>query len=569
MKKNKKDEQFFEDLDKTTDLLRAFKHREVEETQDLNDLYNEINEYLEEEDLSNEESSDIEETVSEETVDNIEEKKTSKTDLEEIVNKISNDLNKDDEDANSTEEEPEEVSSDDVDDSDSIDITADDEEEEPKKKKKNKKKKNTDEKVKTSTWEKIFITCSIVFILGCCVFYGQRFIHYYRIYNPKTTDGKVLSLLSTEIQKNSTIVYEGDGLYVNGGDYIFKGSEVNNYIKYSNMLWRIVKTNPDGTIDLVLNDYINVLSWANKPNTYLNSDVNKYLNKYFIKYLNKDLLTKVSICTDEVNDIKGFKCDNKDENNYVKLPSINDFLNTKTDKTYMSSTDSLLWLSTTSSKEAWHINGYNISQAETNRALGIKPMVKLKVGVALLSGKGTADDPYIIEEETESVKPGDYVLLDSHVYIAYDVTEDYIDLSYDGFMKTTYRYDINNNVFDLNSKNSLAAYLNNQVINYLSYKDKLIEKEWNVGKISTTYEDITSSKVKAKIGLIDYANLKFDTKLDKYFIMNGAGSNSLLYSKELIPTKPGINHEVSIAIRIKNGKISSGKGTSNEPYVVE
>ena len=136
-------------------------------------------------------------------------------------------------------------------------------------------------------------------------------------------------------------------------------------------------------------------------------------------------------------------------------------------------------------------------------------------------------------------------------------------------MKGTYRFDINNNVFNPENKNSLAYFLNTTVLNVLTYKDRLVEKEWNVGLIKDTYEDINSQKVKAKVGVLDYANLKFDTKLDKYFILNGTSNVSLLYSRELVPTKPGINHDVSIAIRIKNGKITSGKGTSNEPYVVE
>lgn len=143
-----------------------------------------------------------------------------------------------------------------------------------------------------------------MFILGCMFIYGSRFVKYYRIYNPKSENGKTLSLLSTSLAQNSSLVYEGDGLYMVNGEYTYKGLDVNNYVMFSNMKWRIIKTNQDGTIDLILDDYINVLKWANRPKAYIESDIHKYLNDYFIKYLNKDYLTEVSICKDEVDDLK-------------------------------------------------------------------------------------------------------------------------------------------------------------------------------------------------------------------------------------------------------------------------
>ena len=47
------------------------------------------------------------------------------------------------------------------------------------------------------------------------------------------------------IVKNKSVVYEGEGLYMTGGNYIYKGIKVDNYVKYSNMLWRIIKINTD------------------------------------------------------------------------------------------------------------------------------------------------------------------------------------------------------------------------------------------------------------------------------------------------------------------------------------
>ena len=113
-------------------------------------------------------------------------------------------------------------------------------------------KKKTKEKKPAKLWEKIFWGVSLAFILGCCIFYGQRLIHYYKIYNPTDPSGNRVQLIADEITGKSEYVYEGSGLYSNETGYVYKGEVENNYLKYNNMLWRILKINTDGTIVIVL-----------------------------------------------------------------------------------------------------------------------------------------------------------------------------------------------------------------------------------------------------------------------------------------------------------------------------
>ena len=93
------------------------------------------------------------------------------------------------------------------------------------------KKKKKKPKKKYHLWEKILIIFSIIFIIGCFIFYGSRLVKYYKIYNPKIDDEKV-ELLMNAIVRNQTIVYEGDGLYRVSGMYAYKGENVNNYIRW-------------------------------------------------------------------------------------------------------------------------------------------------------------------------------------------------------------------------------------------------------------------------------------------------------------------------------------------------
>lgn len=577
---NKKyDDDFFDELDKTTDLLKAFKpHIDTDKTVDLEALYSEINKNkkknvsqkksINNENKKNYSTNTQSDSILEKTnytkasADDIKlqkkakvsslknqsskkstevkaKKKQSKTNINEIIDKMHTSV---EEDKKKRANKKSNI-----------------------KKTETKKKKN---KIKFNGFELAFCAFSFLFIIGCIAIYGSRLFKYYRVYNPKSEGGQSLMLVTTAIGKNSSIVYDGDGLYMNGGDYTYKGSDVNNYLVFSNLTWRIIKTNSDGTIDLVLNDYINTLSWANRPKAYIESDIHKYLNNYFIKYLDKSYLAPTTICKNEVNDLKQFSCNNKNEDNYVRLPSVSDFLNSKTDSTYMASDTDTLWLNTISSDKTWQINGNNLSLADPTRALGIKPVIRLKSGVALISGDGSESNPYRVENEDDSIKIGDYVVLGTDKYIVYDTDAETLSLVLDGNLKKTYHFDLNSNIFNPQVNTSLAYYLNNAFLNSLSYKDLIIESEWNIGSYVNTYEDITSNKVRAKIGLYDLMNLKFDNEVQNYFLLNGISNGVYLYGNETIITKPAIYQGIRPAFRINKKNATSGSGTKDNPFIL-
>ena len=94
-----------------------------------------------------------------------------------------------------------------------------------------KKRNNKERKL---SLQKIFNIISFTFILACCVFYGGRFIKLY-LENNKTEQIKVLA---DTIKENNK-----DNLKNIKGEYYFYGEDINNYIKYSNINWRIIKIN--------------------------------------------------------------------------------------------------------------------------------------------------------------------------------------------------------------------------------------------------------------------------------------------------------------------------------------
>ena len=88
--------------------------------------------------------------------------------------------------------------------------------------------------------EKKFRLISIFFIVGCFIYYGGRFGYYYMKFNKKSSNSASAEVLANTIQKQG-IVSKGDGLYNNSGELVFKGTDVDNYLLYSNIKFFTLK----------------------------------------------------------------------------------------------------------------------------------------------------------------------------------------------------------------------------------------------------------------------------------------------------------------------------------------
>ena len=79
---------------------------------------------------------------------------------------------------------------------------------------------------------------------------------------------------------SSNIVTSGDGLYSQstskGTTYYFRGNPTNNYIKFANKIWRIIRVNEDGTIRLITQD--NVISSQKFYSIYTSYEKMYYTN---------------------------------------------------------------------------------------------------------------------------------------------------------------------------------------------------------------------------------------------------------------------------------------------------
>lgn len=426
-------------------------------------------------------------------------------------------------------------------------------------------------KFKKGLGQTIFCLISFLFMMGCFIFYGSRAIHYYKIYNPKGSDTVPLA---TSIMKNASIVYEGSGVYKEAGNYIYKGEDVNNYIRFSNLTWRISKISTDNSVEIVLDDPINVMALDSSSADFKDSDVSKYLNEDFAAYLDTSKLDKTVVCEDEISDLNRLSCNTSNVDHYVKLPDISTFLNSMAETTYMASDTDTLWLANKKSdKEAWYASGYNISSSDVTEFYGIKPVVVLKSTNVLVGGTGTKEDPFTIEKQENKLKFGSYVTIGEDTWVVYKEEDGNLRLTLaelDTSVRTR-QFSTDSNVYDPNDTGSIASYLNSYYYEDIAYKDLLVEANWYTGEYKTSYEDVYDSEVKAYVGMLNAADFKFCSFNDYYYLTTPAGEDLVyIYASGLLESDITAYEYYRPAIVIKDDvQIQSGSGTKEDPFVLE
>lgn len=421
----------------------------------------------------------------------------------------------------------------------------------------------------------LFIIFSFSLLIFCLIFYGIRLVKYYKVYNPTGEDSEKVSLLSAGIINNNPTVTTGDGLYSTNGTYMFKGEEVNNYVLFSNQLFRVLKINNDNSVDLILDAPINNLMWNKSITDYVNSDVHKYINDVFLNSLDKSYLKKVSICTDKVNNISKVTCENKNEEYYVKLLNIIDYLNSrnKSKKTFVNHEKEALWLSDRSSSKPWYVDGNQISTYDSSETYFIRPVITLKADTTLVSGDGTINNPYIVEEAKKELTIGSYVKLGTDNYIIYEENKDDVKMVLDGYYnngKTSYKFASTSNAFNPASPGTLAYYLNYNVYGSLSYSSLLKETKWYTGSYNTSYKDIYKKSIESKVGTYNIADMKFGDYSESYYLTTpGSTGKVYSYGEHMMESKVNLQKQIKPAICIKKAKIKTGNGTKNSPYELE
>ena len=401
-------------------------------------------------------------------------------------------------------------------------------------------------------FELVFCCISFIFLLLIFLFYGFKIFVNSKKYNDND--------ISNIVIKNKTI----------SKDKKFRGKDVNNYIEFSNMTFRIVKINLDGSVDIVLDNNINSLGYNTKKD-YIESDINKYLNDVFLSKLDKYYLSKTVVCNDKVSDINNYSCKNKDVSNYVKLLDLSDYLNSIDTDSYIDVDDSI-WLSTLKdNNDVWVVNNNEIAYLDNTSSAYVRPVVTLNNSTKIVSGDGTKDNPYKIEKNS-SAGIGSYIKINEDLYVIYSTSKKtynlvLVDNINNGITK--FRYSSKNTEFNPKEENTLAHYLNNTYYNELSYKKILVDFEVNVGSYSNSYRDIYNKKVKVKVGIPSVIDFKYPGNSFSYYLLNSNGEEVYYYEDGLYTSQPDLIRPIRPTIAIKKQSLKKGKGTLDDPYIIE
>lgn len=439
--------------------------------------------------------------------------------------------------------------------------------------------------MKKLSFQKIFNFISFLFILSCCIFYGTRFIKYY-LESKKTEIIEKNSLVKVIRENNEK---NNNFKEINGTKYFINDSD-NNYLLYSNVLWRILKVNNDNSITVISDSSLTSLAYGENLN-FNESYINLWLNKSDKEYSgileshlnNKEkYLQKTISCTDIVNELDNKDCIQKNTDNYISLLSTNDYVNIGNKESYVINNEYFYLNNINEENEIWYVDPEGkITTNKGTDIIGIKPVITIKANIDYINGNGTKDKPYTIEKDYGLF--GGYVKLDNELWRIYQVNETEVRLVLNNYLQVNnnnlkYIYSNISSYHNDYNQGSIAYYLNNTFLNKLSYKDKIKEVTWSNGYygINSNYDYTKSleTTIKSKVALISIGDIRLNNELDNYFTLTGAKEkSSMVYtidSSQKLYTK-NIQTKVNVvpAISLDKELLKKGNGTINNPFEME
>lgn len=233
------------------------------------------------------------------------------------------------------------------------------------------------------------------------------------------------------IKKNNKISQTGEGLYEMNGELVFRGQNPNNYVKFANELWRIVKVDKSGNIRIIITNTEDEIGgvWDDRYNGDDDSHngVNNYslsralttTKKFFErKYLSyQESLAKYDLCVGKRVNASAEKSGNLECNELIKNQEIGllplyDYMNASLDGLCQESISkecqnynylaisSPWWTMTANGKSTFRAyeigaNG-EIEISYTSYSSILRYVLALKSDILFKNGDGTRANPYQI-----------------------------------------------------------------------------------------------------------------------------------------------------------------------------
>ena len=385
---------------------------------------------------------------------------------------------------------------------------------------------------------------------------------------------------------------------INNGYYNIDNGKY-NYIRLSNMLFRIIKLDDNNNIIAIASDDVVNINY---------SKIDDWLNNYYIKlftdkskkYLVKNKYCKTTPASKDLN-----KCDSYTDERYFYIVNPMYINATKDEEGYSYlKPSSMTWVSSSKDKlyvtRNYFVNEYygqDYYPVEKNDNYGLRPLITIKGKSKIISGDGTMLDPYTFEEEPKG-KGGDYINT-RYVgeYIRYSgylwriietpkdgttkvIMMDTVIKGDNDPVKTSYARD---NIYNPKEKGNVGYYINNKIPEYVdtSYFENHQIKVKIYDKYIVYNEEKTTNKYNVKLSAPDMyeifsAGLSYSSAGNSYWMTNSTsdGKRPAVMSE----VSSIINEEISntsyfgirpVGYLKKDVIINSGKGTESKPYIIK
>lgn len=428
------------------------------------------------------------------------------------------------------------------------------------------------------SFHKVFNLFSALFLLVCISVYGYRFTTLYL----ENSKAKNIKQIGDTIKENNASNKNFKNIK---GDYYFVGSEVNNYVKYSNMLWRVIKVDKRGNVTIALDS--SITSLAKGSSEFTSSSIYSWLNKddedefsgIFESVLNDvpQYLTYTKACVDDESDIKKITCGKFTSDTFVTIPTLLDYVNTGGSSSFLNTGSYYYLLNNGKDGSSWVVDDAGkVGNSKGDDLLGIKPVITIKRLSIIKNGDGSKAAPYEFEDGASSFV-GNYVKLGDDIWQVYAEDDSNVKLVLKSYLKVNGRevenkYSRSGYKFDVSEYGSLAYYLNNRYLNSLKYNGILEEFEFGNGVYNNyDYKEVLKSKVKAKVGLISIGDLMFNYDIADYFLSTGTPDNLVYFYQGdgNFDTRSSNNmFNIIPTISIKKSLILE-HGTADSPYEVK
>lgn len=385
----------------------------------------------------------------------------------------------------------------------------------------------------------------------------------------------------------------------------FKGNPENNYIRLSNMDFRIVGIESDDNIKVV----------AEQDVSYINySKIDDWINGYYLKHLNdktKKIIVESEFCN-KVKSVNSTECSGKTEKKKIYIPSIMD-LNKANDLegNYMMPKDDSWLAENENSDKAYYIDNMsnftkNKPVASDNQKLnkGIKPIFVIKGNTKIIKGNGTKEKPYDIGtnnkieygENVSSLSTGEFITIDEENWRVIDKNDDGTIKIIKNTVVSNFSEESENNktlinagaytskiIYNPKNKNNYANFINNKLTKYINtkyfanheivvpiYKNDAVYNEQTKTK---KYEVMISAPNMYEMFSAN-TNNSYEEESLKYWFINSIDKEQSGCVYNDFTVKTNANNLEYYYVRpvafLKNNKtVFSGEGTFFKPYKIK